>query len=202
MATINGTEWKPGVVKVNGSQITPGKILAGSKAVSKQGIISTGAKPQAVGVKSVSAGSVGMNRGVYIKTGAQDSTGFIASVKEAAKLKDDDKDRSKLPMNDGAPMSDYDPELAHEYSDYSQADRTLPCNSMPVEHSDAIRAMNLPMTCLSMADSRGKCPKSGCIRNVGGKWRVISNKSGKMWPAEYGTEEKARGALAAYHMRK
>ena len=39
---------------------------------------------------------------------------------------------------------------------------------------------------------KGKCPKSGCIKKVGSDWRVVSNKTGKLWPA--------KGALAAYHM--
>ena len=44
---------------------------------------------------------------------------------------------------------------------------------------------------------KGKCPKSGCIKKVGSDWRVVSNKTGKLWPA---SKEKAKGALAAYHM--
>ena len=48
----------------------------------------------------------------------------------------------------------------------------------------------------------GKCPESGCAKKVGNKWRVISNKTGKLWPGEYDTEETAKDALAAYHMRK
>jgi hypothetical protein len=48
----------------------------------------------------------------------------------------------------------------------------------------------------------GQCPESGCTKKVGTKWRVISNKTGKLWDAEYDTEEEAKGALAAYHMRK
>lgn len=46
----------------------------------------------------------------------------------------------------------------------------------------------------------GKCPESGCTKKVGDKWRVISNKTGKLWPAEYDTEQDAKDALAAYHM--
>lgn len=47
---------------------------------------------------------------------------------------------------------------------------------------------------------KGKCPKSGCIKKVGSDWRVVSNKTGKLWPAKYKSKEKAKGALAAYHM--
>ena len=45
---------------------------------------------------------------------------------------------------------------------------------------------------------KGKCPKSGCIKKVGSDWRVVSNKTGKLWPAKYRSKEKAKGALAAY----
>jgi len=45
----------------------------------------------------------------------------------------------------------------------------------------------------------GKCPASGCIEQRGGKWRIISNKTGKLWPQKYDTKEKAESALDAYH---
>lgn len=48
---------------------------------------------------------------------------------------------------------------------------------------------------------KGKCPKSGCIKKVGDSYRVVSNKTGKLWPSHYKTRESARKALAAYHMR-
>jgi len=41
--------------------------------------------------------------------------------------------------------------------------------------------------------------KSGCIKKVGSDWRVVSNKTGKLWPAKYGSQSKAEGALKAYH---
>lgn len=46
----------------------------------------------------------------------------------------------------------------------------------------------------------GKCPASGCIKKVGSYYRVISNKTGKLWPGKYKTREDAKGALAGYHM--
>ncbi len=46
----------------------------------------------------------------------------------------------------------------------------------------------------------GKCPKSGCVKKVGNDWRVISNKTGKLWPAKYKSRDSAKKALAAYHM--
>ena len=47
---------------------------------------------------------------------------------------------------------------------------------------------------------KGKCPKSGCIEKDGnGKWRIISNKTGKYWPQKYKTKKTAESALDAYH---
>ena len=48
-------------------------------------------------------------------------------------------------------------------------------------------------------EKTGKCPASGCIKKVGDKWRVISNKTGKLWPAHYDSEQDAKDALDAYH---
>jgi hypothetical protein len=47
---------------------------------------------------------------------------------------------------------------------------------------------------------KGKCPDSGCISKRGDKWRIISNKTGKLWPQHYDTKEKAEAALDAYHV--
>ena len=46
---------------------------------------------------------------------------------------------------------------------------------------------------------KGACPKSGCIKKSGSKWRIISNKTGKMWPQHYKTKTSAQNALDAYH---
>ena len=46
---------------------------------------------------------------------------------------------------------------------------------------------------------KGKCPDTGCVKKSGDKWRIISNKTGKMWPQKYDTKEKAESALDAYH---
>ena len=40
---------------------------------------------------------------------------------------------------------------------------------------------------------------SGCIKKMGGSWRVISNKTDKPWPAKYSSESKAKAALRGYH---
>ena len=55
---------------------------------------------------------------------------------------------------------------------------------------------------LTMEDKSGKgaCPKSGCIKKSGNKWRIISNKTGKMWPQKYKTRKSAEAALDAYHV--
>jgi len=45
----------------------------------------------------------------------------------------------------------------------------------------------------------GKCPESGCIKKEGNFWRIISNKTGKLWPAKYDTKKDAEDGLDAYH---
>jgi hypothetical protein len=45
----------------------------------------------------------------------------------------------------------------------------------------------------------GKCPDSGCIKKEGDEWRIISNKTGKLWPQTYDSEKSAEDALDAYH---
>jgi hypothetical protein len=40
---------------------------------------------------------------------------------------------------------------------------------------------------------------SGCIQEMGGAWRVISNKTDKPWPAKYASKSKAEAALRGYH---
>ena len=47
---------------------------------------------------------------------------------------------------------------------------------------------------------KGECPDTGCIKKSGDKWRIISNKTGKLWPQKYETKEKAENALKAYHV--
>lgn len=46
----------------------------------------------------------------------------------------------------------------------------------------------------------GKCPKDGCVVKHEGKWRVVSNKTGKLWPQTYKTKKDAKDAIAAYHV--
>ena len=46
---------------------------------------------------------------------------------------------------------------------------------------------------------KGACPDSGCIKKSGDKWRIISNKTGKMWPQKYKSKKTAESALDAYH---
>jgi hypothetical protein len=48
----------------------------------------------------------------------------------------------------------------------------------------------------------GKCPASGCTKKVGSNWRVISNKTGKLWPQHYKTDQEAKDAISAYHVHE
>lgn len=48
----------------------------------------------------------------------------------------------------------------------------------------------------------GKCPKSGCVKQVSDNWRVVSNKTGKLWPQKYDSKKDAEDALKAYHANK
>ena len=56
------------------------------------------------------------------------------------------------------------------------------------------RANQSPMN--SCAKSEGG---SGCVKQMGGSWRVISNKTDKPWPAKYASKAKADAALRGYH---
>lgn len=47
----------------------------------------------------------------------------------------------------------------------------------------------------------GKC-KGSCIKHIEGKWRIVSAKTGKLWPAKYDSREKALEALKAYQFHK
>ena len=46
---------------------------------------------------------------------------------------------------------------------------------------------------------KGKCPGTGCIKKSGNDWRIISNKTGKLWPQKYKSKKTAEDALEAYH---
>ena len=48
----------------------------------------------------------------------------------------------------------------------------------------------------------GKCPESGCITKRGKKWRIISNRTGKLWKAKYDTRKDAEDGLDAYHANR
>lgn len=50
--------------------------------------------------------------------------------------------------------------------------------------------------------NEGECPESGCVKKVGDSWRIISNKTGKLWDAHYKTKEDADKALAAFWIGK
>ena len=46
---------------------------------------------------------------------------------------------------------------------------------------------------------KGKCPDTGCIKKSGNDWRIVSNKTGKLWPQKYKSKKSASAALDAYH---
>jgi hypothetical protein len=48
----------------------------------------------------------------------------------------------------------------------------------------------------------GKCPESGCITKRGKSWRIISNRTGKLWKAKYDTRKDAEDGLEAYHANR
>lgn len=63
-----------------------------------------------------------------------------------------------------------------------------------------IITFSLTINDMIKSSKSGKCPKSGCIKKVGSDWRVVSNRTGKLWPAKYKSRDSAKKALAAYHM--
>ena len=100
---VNGSTYQPGVIttKVNGKALIPGKIFSAGNTSIEPGVIhSTGSKIQTPGIKS--AGAKQENLG-FISTGTKQQAGILMSQQEGNKLKDADKDNSKLPMNDGLP---------------------------------------------------------------------------------------------------
>jgi len=46
---------------------------------------------------------------------------------------------------------------------------------------------------------KGECPDTGCIRQRAGEWRIMSNKTGKLWPQTYDTKKAAKAGLDAFH---
>ena len=51
---------------------------------------------------------------------------------------------------------------------------------------------------------KGKCPSSGCIvkDDDDDSWRIISNRTGKLWAQHYDTRGDAEDALQAYHANR
>ena len=88
-----------------------------------------------------------------------------------------------------------DQEISIYSSGYDLPEATL----RPIESEEEIEE-SFVSSKLEDYIGEGKCPKSGCTKKVGNKWRVISNKTGKLWPAKYDTEEDAKKALGAYHI--
>ena len=72
------------------------------------------------------------------------------------------------------------------------------------ERSNELRDRELNDMMDNRADSPlDACAKdeggSGCVKEMGGAWRVISNKTDKPWPAKYANKSKAEAALRGYH---
>jgi len=66
-----------------------------------------------------------------------------------------------------------------------------------VDHVGSNLAMNRIKSPLeACAKSEGG---SGCVQERGGEWKVISNKTGKPWPGNYGSKSNAEAALRGYH---
>ncbi len=88
-------------------------------------------------------------------------------------------------------------------SDYDLDKRKEEMDRMIDERSD-IFGETSDMAPQNMYDSpMNACAKSeggsGCIKEMGGAWRVISNKTDKPWPAKYASKAKAEAALRGYH---
>ena len=82
--------------------------------------------------------------------------------------------------------------------------RPLPKKKVDDERSGEIRNQMIDEMIDDRPDSpMNACAKSeggsGCIKQMGGAWRVISNKTDKPWPAKYASKSKAEAALRGYH---
>ena len=82
--------------------------------------------------------------------------------------------------------------------------KPLPKKKVNDERSGEIRNEMLDEMIDNRPDSpMNACAKSeggsGCVKQMGGSWRVISNKTDKPWPAKYASKAKADAALRGYH---
>ena len=86
-------------------------------------------------------------------------------------------------------------EEAYSKGNIKKGDRhTRRARRMGRRDFEAYARKNSPMN--ACARSEGG---SGCIKQMGGAWRVISNKTDKPWPAKYASKSKAEAALRGYH---
>ena len=79
-------------------------------------------------------------------------------------------------------------ELQAKQDEIDEKDRAL------IERYERANNSSSPMN--ACAKSEGG---SGCVQERGGEWKVISNKTGKPWPANYGSKANAEAALRGYH---
>lgn len=79
-----------------------------------------------------------------------------------------------------------------------ETQRNIRCAHI-VDHEEVASLVN---AAASIVDAVGKCPKGGCVMKRKNKWRVISNRTGKLWPQTYATKKDAQDAIAAYQIRR
>jgi hypothetical protein len=72
---------------------------------------------------------------------------------------------------------------------------------VPLGLTSADEIASLVNAAAYVVEAKG-CPEQGCIVKRQGKWRVVSNKTGKLWPQTYDTKQSAEDALSAYHLRR
>ena len=96
-------------------------------------------------------------------------------------------------------LLELDPEHAEELEKGKKETESLKENNMTyskLTHIIKEEILNI------LNEKEGKCPKSGCTKKVGEKWRIISNRTGILWPQKYDTEDAAKTALNAYHFSR
>ena len=103
-------------------------------------------------------------------------------------------------LDDLEALRDDDP----AYDAYKELERAqfrdLKKKSAHVAVAQVLMAVAEILDPVSAADDNGKCPEHGCVSERDGKWRVTSNKTGKLWPQHYDTKADAEAALAAFHI--
>lgn len=92
-------------------------------------------------------------------------------------------------------------EVFAAYADMPPGCVECPLHDMPAHEKQIAQAMGFADTCESLADKPNKCPPGGCVQPTDGKFKVISGRTGKAWPSKFGSEKKAKAAIAAWHIK-